>query len=112
MKKNPENPCITCITCSKDLCESRGCPQWQDWFSRSWNAATKQIQSCVWNEINRRGQQSFRYLLPHELKDPCSNCVCKDWCDTPCSLRLAWWNNRIAQIRAALSADRKRGEQR
>ena len=112
MRTPSENPCITCITCSKDLCESRGCPQWQAWFSQSWNAATKQIRSCVWNEIDRRGKQSFCHYLPHELKDPCSTCVCKDWCDTPCSLRLAWWNNRMAQIRAILSADGKRGEQR
>lgn len=93
-----------CVSCSKNLCEDRECPQWQAWFSQNWTAATKQIQSSAWNEIDRRGRQSFCYYLPHELKDPCSNCVCKDWCDTPCSLRLAWWNNRMAQIRATLSA--------
>lgn len=107
-KKSP------CTTCNRDLCEDRECGLWQHWFLQSWNAATKQIQSSVWNEIDRRGKQSFCYYLPHELKDPCSNCVCKDWCNTPCSLRLAWWNNRMAQIRATLpaKADGKRGEQR
>ena len=111
MKTPNEYPCSAC---SKDLCKDRECSQWQDWFSRNWNASIKQIQSCVWTEIDNRGKQSFCYYLPHELKDPCPNCVCKDWCNTACSLRLAWWNKSITQIRAALPADAdgKRGEQK
>ena len=106
MAVHNEHPCSAC---SKGLCEDRECQLWQNWFLHKWDIARKQIQSCVWNKIDLQGKKAFCYLLPHELEDPCATCVCKNWCDTPCSLRLNWWDNRMAQIRRTLSAqtDRK-----
>ena len=96
-----------CISCSKDFCEDRECPQWQAWFSQSWNTFIKQIQSSVWDEIDRRGKQSFCYYLPYELENPCSTCVCKDWCNTPCSQRWKWWDITVGKIRQQLKGRTK-----
>ena len=30
---------------------------------------------------------------------PCKGCPCEPWCDVPCSLRLRWWDDVLAQLR-------------
>lgn len=90
-----------CSTCGATECLGVECEEWRADFSDRWDRSCKVLRDHAWAQADNSGKASFRYCLPHEVKDPCENCVCREWCDTPCSLRLNWWNYRMALIRIA-----------
>ena len=104
------NPCDCCST----PCEGLPCDNWQRWFVKKWNSTTRKIHRCLWKKMDNIGKQGyhrkFRYALPHEYTDPCKECICRQWCDTPCSLRLKWWDVSMARIRKALAANGKHNQ--
>ena len=71
----------------------------------AWMASIRrQIRACDWHDRNEAQDVGFRLLHPVEralwLKNgPCPGCPCEPWCDTPCSLRLRWWDDRMALLR-------------
>lgn len=97
------NPCEICQNClSKDL----GCAQWKRWFMESWGTSIGIIRAYLWRQRDDLGKQKhprcFYYSLPHEQEDPCLKCNCAVWCDTPCSLRLHWWDVTMERLRKTL----------
>jgi len=87
-----------CNACRLRQCEELECPKWQTWFLESW-ARVNQYAWAQMDELGREEPRSFVYGLPHEYKSPCETCRCSDWCDTPCSLRIKWWDARIGRLR-------------
>ena len=78
-----------------ESCESL-CVEGYEWFLESWNGFNRYL----WEQMDRAGRQpqrKFRYELPHMVKSPCEDCLCKVWCDRPCSQRLAWWDSRVVR---------------
>ena len=87
-----------CKLCRRSDCEEMDCGRWQMWFLESWAA----VNRYAWAQMDEKGRQEpkgFVYGLPHENKSPCEGCLCESWCDTPCSLRLKWWDARIGRYR-------------
>ena len=88
-------PCKTCrMTCWDEM----ECGKWQVWFLESW-AAVNRYAWAQMDELGRQEPKGFVYGLPHEDRSPCDHCLCSRWCDTPCSLRLKWWDARMGRIR-------------
>lgn len=80
-----------CGACGREACEDMDCRQWQHWFLEAWGA----VHAYAWARMDEQGRQEpacFHYELPHLRKSPCARCVCRNWCDTPCSQRIAWWD--------------------
>lgn len=89
-----------CKSCRLRDCSELECGRWQEWFLESWAA----VNGYAWKKMDELGREEpgcFRYELPHMVKSPCVGCVCECWCDTPCSLRLRWWDARIGRLRHA-----------
>ncbi len=87
-----------CKLCRRRECKEMECGRWQAWFLESWAA----VNRYAWAQMDEKGRQEpkrFVYGLPHEYKSPCEGCLCEGWCDTPCSLRLKWWDARMGRIR-------------
>ena len=87
-----------CKLCRRQDCEETACGKWQVWFLESWAA----VNRYAWAQMDEQGRQEpkgFVYGLPHEDRSPCDHCLCSAWCDTPCSLRLKWWDARMGRIR-------------
>ena len=81
----------------------KNCLKFINWFVRSWSY----INQFAWSAVDIQGKlDHFKYELPHEQpvmdKDPCLDCICKEWCDTPCRKRLKWWDIQMAGLRQAL----------
>lgn len=91
-----------CNACRMRHCDAVECPKWQMWFLESW-ACVNRYAWAIRDEMGREEPKNFLYGQPHEYKSPCLGCPCESWCDTPCSLRLKWWDRQMAIIR-------KRGE--
>lgn len=95
-------PCRGCDLAKTDFaCDN--CDRFRRWFLKAW----KSFNRFAWYAMDLRGKREhFQYELPHEQpvmdKDPCLECPCRDWCDTPCSQRLKWWDIRMAELRHAL----------
>lgn len=88
------SPCKMCRKCD---CEDVRCGRWQVWFLESWAA----VNRYLWAQMDEQGRQEpkgFVYELPHMVKSPCEGCLCKAWCDTPCSQRLKWWDKRVRPL--------------
>ena len=64
----------------------------------SWAAVNRYAWARM-DELGRQEPKGFVIGLPHEYKSPCDGCLCEKWCDTPCSLRLKWWDARIGRLR-------------
>lgn len=96
-------------------CPCRGCKYYQDsepchecqrfssWFAKAWAA----INRFAWRAMDFQGSlDHFKYELPHEQpvmdKNPCLDCICRGWCDTPCRKRLKWWDIKMAELRKQL----------
>lgn len=90
-----------CRVCRKKNCPMEGCEVWRDWFSESWGAVNAYAWRCM-DELGRREPTHFCYDQPHMIKSPCHGCRCAAWCHTPCSLRLRWWDQRMAAVRRRL----------
>ena len=86
-----QNPCRGC---RQKECPERDCAQWQVWFLESW-AAINRYAWAIQDEMGRQEPRGFCYELPHMIKSPCDTCPCGEWCDTPCSKRLKWWDRRV-----------------
>lgn len=87
-KKNP------CADCWDLCCPEMECPKWQVWFLESWAAVNRR----AWYLMDQQGRgepEKFQYELPHMVRSPCVDCRCSPWCDTPCSQRLKWWDQRV-----------------
>ena len=83
-----------CKTCRMQLCRETECEKWQQWFLEAWGA----VNAYAWaqrDELGRQEPKGFVYELPHMVKSPCAGCLCERWCDTPCSARLRWWDQRV-----------------
>ena len=87
-----------CKVCRRPDCQEKDCGRWQIWFLESW-AAVNRYAWAQMDELGRQEPKGFVYGAPHEYKSPCAHCLCEKWCDTPCSLRLKWWDARMGQIR-------------
>lgn len=90
-----KRPCKTCRRCE---CEEMECGRWQVWFLESW-AAVNRYAWAQMDEMGRQEPKGIPIALPHEIKSPCEGCLCQRWCDTPCSLRLKWWDARMGRIK-------------
>lgn len=101
MPKTHKRPCSKCTT---PYCNTP-CDRYRNYFRRKW----KQINDYIWRYQNEKGKpRPFHYPHPHEAtlqNDPCRSCPCRSWCDTPCTLRLQWWDIKMAQLRKALRDD-------
>lgn len=100
MSKRKETPCNEC---SEPVCMNILCEPYQRWFCRAW----KRINQFAWRQMDKLGRMPrFCYVHPAERCDPvvspCEKCMCKDWCEKPCSLRLKWWDIQMAKLRHAL----------
>ena len=87
-----------CAVCRRTDCEEMNCERWQVWFLESWAA----VNRYAWARVDEAGRQEpahFLYELPHRIQSPCRGCPCRSWCDTPCSLRLKWWDCRMDVLR-------------
>ena len=87
-----------CNACRKGQCPEMDCPAWQVWFLESW----ARVNHYAWakrDELGREEPANFCYELPHMVKSPCQGCMCEAWCDTPCSLRIKWWDARVGRLR-------------
>ena len=87
-----------CRLCRRTECEEKECGRWQMWFLESW-AAVNRYAWAQMDEMGRQEPKGILITLPHEVKSPCIGCMCESWCDTPCSLRLKWWDARIGRLR-------------
>ena len=87
-----------CNACRMRHCDGMDCPQWQVWFLESWGRVNRYAWA-IRDEMGREEPRGFVYGLPHEYKSPCESCPCSAWCDTPCSLRLKWWDRQMAILR-------------
>ena len=101
-----------CRGCHRKPCGKEECSRWQAWFLDSWAA----VNGYAWqqrDELGREEPNYFTYQLAHENVSPCDSCRCASWCDTPCSFRLRWWDQRMARLRKMQNAegsyDRKAG---
>lgn len=98
---------MPCDGCGGD-CEDSLCQSWQQWFLSGWERMNRYY---AWHQMDRKGREEshFTYELPHIVASPCDGCRCESWCDTPCSLRLKWWDERMELIRrrACRGADTK-----
>ena len=74
------------------------CDNCADWQLEQW----LQFYQHAWHEMDRKGK-GFTYELPHMVKDPCQECVCRDWCVVPCSQRLKWWDRCMACLRRSMA---------
>lgn len=88
-------PGMPCDGCGED-CRSSFCQLWQEWFLQGWAAMNR---FYAWQKEDARGKKHFTYELPHMQESPCEGCHCESWCDTPCSRRLKWWDERMDIIR-------------
>lgn len=96
-----------CNGCRMARCRKMDCPRWQEWFLESWEG----VNRYLWAEIDARGRtepEKFYYDQPHMIKSPCETCPCAAWCDTPCSLRLKWWDARMGMLRRRSGCHAKR----
>ena len=98
MQEKLKRPCDDC----PEGCENRNCQSWQNWFVQGWEAMNR---FYAWHQMDKKGYQSrcFTYELPHMAASPCKGCCCESWCDTPCALRLKWWDERMARIRRRIN---------
>lgn len=87
-----------CKVCRRSDCEEMNCGRWQMWFLESW-AAVNRYAWAQMDELGRQEPKGFVIALPHERKSPCIGCMCESWCDTPCSLRIKWWDAQIGRLR-------------
>lgn len=87
-----------CVNCRQRQCAEKDCAKWQVWFLESW-AGINQYAWAIRDEMGREEPKNFCYELPHMVKSPCVDCMCEKWCDTPCSLRIKWWDARIGRMR-------------
>jgi hypothetical protein len=91
-----------CEGCQSKSCKDGACERWKRWFPKGWDAAVGKLRAYLWKKRDDLGKQRHRkyfyYVLPHEQKDPCEKCVCAAWCDTPCSLRLHWWDITMVKL--------------
>ena len=93
-----------CFTCRQPVCTELHCPRWKAWFLESW-AAVNHYGWAVRDELGREEPRVFVYDQPHMIKSPCCGCPCAGWCDTPCSLRIKWWDARIGALKRKLGGD-------
>lgn len=87
-----------CNACRMQVCLQKDCARWQEWFLDSWAC----VNRAAWAEMDalgRRPREKFCYDPPHMVKSPCDSCRCGAWCDTPCSLRIKWWDARMGAMR-------------
>ena len=102
MSNSKKCPCRTCTLCRVEYaCDT--CERFPRWFKKAW----KDINRFAWHVVDSQGKREhFQLELPHERpvmdKDPCLECSCREWCDTPCSKRLKWWDIRMAELRRIL----------
>lgn len=100
-----------CEDCLHPLCERHACEKWETWFAKCWNTAARKIRDYFWQKRDDLGKQRhpryFYYALPHEQCNPCDKCICAAWCNTPCSLRLHWWDVSMARLRRQLLEEKK-----
>lgn len=90
-----------CNACRLRTCNEKDCARWQVWFLEAWTQANR----YAWAQMDALGRQepkNFQYELPHMCKSPCESCKCRDWCDTPCSARLKWWDARVGGLRTRM----------
>lgn len=77
---------------------------------RRWmHSVRQQIRACDWHERDAQGREPQEFVVMHPLdraawlkNGPCEGCPCEPWCDTPCSLRLRWWNDVVGVVRRRL----------
>lgn len=81
-----------CRNCHAAECTGVECEAWREDFAARWDQTCQDLREKTWRHVDQSGKNAFRYELPHEVKDPCKTCICQAWCNTPCSLRLKWWN--------------------
>ena len=96
-----------CNGCRMVRCAEKNCPRWQDWFLERWEGMNRYL----WAEVDAQGRrepEKFVYEMPHLIKSPCDGCPCEDWCDTPCSLRIKWWDARMGLLRRRGMGNAKR----
>lgn len=87
-----------CHGCYEAVCPGVECGKWQIWFLEAWSG----VNRYAWDQMDRQGRiapEKFQYELPHMVRSPCVDCLCRAWCDTPCSLRLQWWDRNVGKGR-------------
>ena len=92
------NPCRSCYR-RYGRCNWENCPKWQEWFFDAW----EDFHRTAWEAVERQEQKrkdKIHVILPHE--DPCRGCKCAQWCDTPCTKRLIWWDWAMGRTRKRL----------
>ena len=102
MSNTKQCPCRRCQH-YQDTEPCNECRRFSSWFAKAW----ADINRFAWHVMNFQGSlDHFKYDQPHAEpvmdKNPCLNCICREWCDTPCRKRWKWWDIKMAELRQQL----------
>lgn len=91
-----------CETCSRSEYGCTGCEMWREHYHRRQAQINAYARSVCQPKMDISAK--FRYAHPDEVRrylrhNPCEDCQCRYFCNTPCDAYLQWWDMRMKWIR-------------